>query len=158
MPALKNGRHELFAQQIAKGKTADEAYKLAGFKPHRGNAATLRAKQNVADRIAELQEKVAARAVTTAADIVDQLAEDRDFARFLGSPSAAISATMGQAKVLGLLKDRVEHTGKDGAAIEIETLDNEVQSNYALARAIAFALAVGLRDANAPATIESESA
>lgn len=30
MPVLKNARHEKFAQALAKGKTADEAYQLAG--------------------------------------------------------------------------------------------------------------------------------
>lgn len=158
MPNLSNSRHELFAQQVAKGKPLEEAYALAGYKPHASSASRLRSSAKVAARIEELQQRVAERAVTSATDIIEQLSEDRDFARFLGAPSAAISATMGQAKVLGLLKDRVEHTGKDGAAIEIETLDTEVQSNYALARAIAFALAIGLRDAEAPQTIEGERA
>lgn len=31
MPVLKNARHEKFAQNVAKGKSATEAYKLAGF-------------------------------------------------------------------------------------------------------------------------------
>ncbi|WP_455872862.1 hypothetical protein [Rhizobium yanglingense] len=42
MPVLKNARHEKFAQALAKGKTATEAYAEAGFKPHDGNAARLR--------------------------------------------------------------------------------------------------------------------
>ena len=38
MPALENQRHERFAQELAKGKTATEAYVLAGYKPNmRGN-------------------------------------------------------------------------------------------------------------------------
>lgn len=160
MPTLKNGRHELFAQHVAKGKTADEAYQLAGYKPHRGNACTLRAKQNVADRLAELQEKVAARAVTSAADIIHQLAEDRDFARFLGAPSAAVSATLGQAKVLGLLKERHEHTGKDGAALEVDAaLTVEEKSLYQVARELAYVLELARRQAalDAPITVEGES-
>lgn len=36
MPVLKNARHEKFAQALAKGKTADDAYADAGFKPDRG--------------------------------------------------------------------------------------------------------------------------
>lgn len=51
MPVLKNARHEAFAQELAKGKTADEAYKLAGFKPNRGNAATLKQKQSISKRV-----------------------------------------------------------------------------------------------------------
>lgn len=33
MPALDNPRHERFAQELAKGKTADEAYQTAGLMP-----------------------------------------------------------------------------------------------------------------------------
>ncbi|WGG60511.1 terminase small subunit [Brucella intermedia] len=56
MPVLKNARHEAFAQELAKGKTADEAYKIAGFKPNRGNAATLKRKQSISKRVSELLE------------------------------------------------------------------------------------------------------
>lgn len=56
MPVLKNARHEAFAHELAKGKTADEAYKLAGFKPNRGNAATLKQKQSISKRVDELLE------------------------------------------------------------------------------------------------------
>jgi phage terminase small subunit len=35
MPVLSNPKHERFAQELAKGKTADEAYQLAGCKPNR---------------------------------------------------------------------------------------------------------------------------
>jgi phage terminase small subunit len=35
MPVLKNARHEKFAQALAKGKSATDAYNEAGFKPHR---------------------------------------------------------------------------------------------------------------------------
>lgn len=54
MPTLSNAKHERFAQGIAAGKTADQAYVDAGYEEHRGNACTLRAKQHIKDRIAEL--------------------------------------------------------------------------------------------------------
>ena len=38
MPILANAKHELFAQGLARGATADEAYKLAGYKENRHNA------------------------------------------------------------------------------------------------------------------------
>lgn len=52
---LKNPRHEKFAQGLAEGKTADQAYQDAGYKPNRGNATTLKANKSVKDRVAELQ-------------------------------------------------------------------------------------------------------
>ncbi|MDI4239580.1 hypothetical protein OZ411_43140 [Bradyrhizobium sp. Arg237L] len=38
MRVLTNTKQERFAQELAKGKIADEAYQLAGCKPNRGNA------------------------------------------------------------------------------------------------------------------------
>jgi phage terminase small subunit len=54
MPALPNAKHERFAQGLAKGLTADQAYQDAGYKANRGNASTLKQKQNIQDRIAEI--------------------------------------------------------------------------------------------------------
>lgn len=53
---LKNARHEKFAQGLAEGKTEDQAYRDAGFKPNRHNASRLlNTKENVRDRVKELQ-------------------------------------------------------------------------------------------------------
>jgi phage terminase small subunit len=77
MPVLKNARHERFAQELAKGKSADEAYATAGFKPNRGNAATLKAKQSILDRVSELQAKTVKKVEIT----VDSLAAELEDAR-----------------------------------------------------------------------------
>lgn len=126
MPILKNTRHEAFAQALAQGKSADESYQLAGFKANRGNASTLKANQIIADRVAELQGKAAAKAVVTIEDIARQLDEDRQFAREVGSAAASVAATMGKAKVLGLIVDKNEHTGKDGAPIEVARIERVI--------------------------------
>lgn len=73
MPVLKNARHEAFAQGLAKGLTADEAYAGAGYKPHRGNASTLRANQNILDRVSEIKNRVAEKAEWSAADRLSSL-------------------------------------------------------------------------------------
>ena len=54
MPVLLNPKHERFAQELASGKPADESYALAGFSPNRGNAATLKHKQSILDRVTEI--------------------------------------------------------------------------------------------------------
>ena len=51
MPILPNNRHELFAQGLATGLSADAAYQAAGYKPNRGNAATLKANQSISKRV-----------------------------------------------------------------------------------------------------------
>lgn len=73
MPVLTNARHERFAQELAKGKTADEAYALAGFKPNRGNAATLKANQSISDRVAELIGRGVERAEIDIARVLKEL-------------------------------------------------------------------------------------
>lgn len=122
MPALTNQRWERFAQGLAKGKTSDEAYSDAGFMPNRGNAARLKATENVAARVAELQERAAIRTEATVETIAAQLDEDREFARLLKSPSAAVAATMGKAKLLGFLVEKVQAdvTNRDARADELD--------------------------------------
>lgn len=110
---LKNARHERFAQELAKGKSQVDAYAAAGYKPDRGAATRLSANVSVAARLDELKARTAEKATTTAADIAKQLDEDREFARDLRQAAAAVSASLGKAKVLGLIIDRakVEHDG-----------------------------------------------
>lgn len=105
---LKNARHERFAQELAKGKSKYGAYSLAGYSPDRGAAVRLSANASIANRVAALKAKAAEKVIVSVADIAQQLDEDREFARELESPSAAVSATMGKAKVLGLLEDRTK--------------------------------------------------
>lgn len=111
MPVLPNPRHESFAQALAKGKTADEAYALAGFKPNRGNAATLKAKQSILDRVAELQQKGAKKVEVTLESLAAELDEARDVAKGEKQSSAMVQATMGKAKLFGLVIDKKHHSG-----------------------------------------------
>lgn len=109
MPVLENTRHERFAQGLAKGKSATEAYTDAGYQGDRTAASRLSTNVNVQARIAELQSRAAEKAVTTVEDIARQLDEDRAFARENGAAAAAVSATMGKAKVLGLVIEKSEN-------------------------------------------------
>jgi phage terminase small subunit len=105
---LKNARHERFAQELAKGKSQVEAYRVAGYRPNDGHAARLAGNGRIAERMAELKTRAAEKVIVTVADIAQQLDDDREFARLLKVPAAAVSATMGKAKVLGLLEDKTK--------------------------------------------------
>jgi phage terminase small subunit len=109
MGVLENARHERFAQELAKGKSATEAYAAAGYSPDDGNATRMTGNDRVRARLAELQSRAAEKAVVTAEDIARQLDEDRQFARENGAAAAAVSATMGKAKVLGLVIEKAEN-------------------------------------------------
>jgi len=112
MPVLSNAKHELFCQQLALGNTASEAYELAGYKPSRSNASVLKANQNISDRLDEIlqesKKKVIGQIEHTRDTLLSELEEERKLALKRGQASAAVAATMGKAKILGLIIDRRE--------------------------------------------------
>jgi phage terminase small subunit len=85
MPEIKNGRQEKFAQLVASGKSATEAYLEAGYKPKkkddttRGCASQVRSNTIVAARIAELQQIAAERAIITQIDALKALVRSANF-------------------------------------------------------------------------------
>ena len=118
MPVLGNPRHERFAQALAKGLPAVGAYELAGYKPDCGAASRLSRNVKVEARLSEILNRGAERAECTVASIIEELEEARGLARNIQQPSPMVAASMGKAKVAGLLVDKSEHTGKDGGPIE----------------------------------------
>ncbi len=106
MPVLPNQRHERFAQELAKGKSADEAYETAGYNRSRKNAHRLRTNEGIQARMRELQRPAAAAVGVTVQSILEELKEARDLAIEWEQASAAVSASMGRAKVAGLIVDK----------------------------------------------------
>ncbi len=119
---LKNARHELFAQNLAQGMSATEAYAKAGYKPSDQHASRLARNGKVRTRVAFLQGQAAERTVTTIEKITAELEEARQLAKANKDPKAMVAASMGKAKVNGLLVDRKEHTGADGGPIQFDNL------------------------------------
>ncbi|MDM9643871.1 hypothetical protein [Rhizobium sp. S163] len=118
MPVLKNAGHEAFAQAVASGKNAAEAYKAAGFKPHRQNAARLMTIDDVVSRVKELQTKAVKKAEITIDSLAGELEEARAIALAEKQTSAAVSATMGKAKLFGLGSE----TRKISGTLQIVTI------------------------------------
>jgi hypothetical protein len=50
MPALTNSRDEIFARELAKGRSATQAYEIAGYRPNRHNADALARQQHISTR------------------------------------------------------------------------------------------------------------
>src|SRR5262249_36879372 len=117
MPVLRNPRWEVYAQELAKGKPAREAYVLAGYKKNDGNASRLKSNEKLTARVNELVERTAAnaaaRAEVTVVSLLNELEEARKQAVEINQPSAAVSAIVAKAKVAGLIVDRKE-VGKPG--------------------------------------------
>lgn len=108
MPVLSNQRHESFAQALAKGKTADEAYAQAGYRPNRKNAWRLKTNEGIAARVAELSAKAAEKAEWSAADRLAALKRISDAAEEK-DPRVAVSA-IGEANKMQGSHAPAKHT------------------------------------------------
>ena len=136
MAALANARHERFAQELAKGHSQADAYVSAGYKHSRSAAARLAADVNICARVSEIQERGAVRAELTIADIIVELEEARQAALSAATPQAgsAVSATLGKAKLLGLIVDKSEVKGEIEVTDARERLAHKL-AGFAAARA-----------------------
>ena len=54
MTALANPKHERFAQELASGKTLEQAHGIAGYKASRSGASQLKQNVNISNRITEI--------------------------------------------------------------------------------------------------------
>jgi phage terminase small subunit len=115
MPVLPNQRHEKFAQDLAQGKTATEAYVLAGYRANRHNAARLKSIEHIGARVLEIQGVAARSAEISVASLLDELEHARQRADSLGQLSASVRAISEKARLAGLVVDRqqIEVTNVD---------------------------------------------
>jgi phage terminase small subunit len=98
MPALKNTRHEAFAQAKAKGMSSSEAYEKAGYAKDIAHAARLASKGTVKARIEELQAKIETEFVLTRMEWLNEL---RDIAT-KAKKDSDYSAARGALREIGL--------------------------------------------------------
>jgi phage terminase small subunit len=108
MVALTNPKHERFAQALAKGQSASEAYITAGYKESRSAASRLSTNVNVVTRVAELQDRGAQRAEITIESLIREAGEIQLAAMADKQHSAATAALTAKAKLAGLWIDRSE--------------------------------------------------
>lgn len=100
MPVLRNAKHEAFAQALAKGMKAEDAYAAAGYKPHRGNASRLSANESILRRADEIKNRVAEKAEWSAADRLLALKRIME-ATAEADPRVAVSAIAEANKMQG---------------------------------------------------------
>ena len=70
---LTNLRHERFAQALARGKTATEAYVLAGYKANDGNASRMKGNERISARVQEIVGRGAERAEVSLERVLREL-------------------------------------------------------------------------------------
>ena len=123
MPALENARHERFVQGLMKGKTQELAYIDAGFSENGADVSASRLLGNakVSDRLAELQERAANKAVIDKTLIVEKLmvlAQKGEELSEAPGLSVARASLMDVAKLLGLVIDKQDSNIKMEVAFE----------------------------------------
>ncbi|MFK0687978.1 terminase small subunit [Mesorhizobium sp. IMUNJ 23033] len=148
MPEL-TAKQEAFAVAYVETGNGSKAYRQshdvgADTKPETvwSNASRLLADSKVSARVKELQAEARALLMVSVGTLTEELEEARlkAMADDKGA-SAAVSATMGKAKLHGLLVDKAELTGKDGK--DLMPADHSPRK---LAKAVALILAKGMKE------------
>lgn len=123
-------KQEAFAQAYIETGNASEAYRRA-YNASRMKDEVIHVKASellkhgkVAVRVAELQAAIQKRHEVTVDSLVAELEEARSLALKIEAPAPAVAATMGKGKLLGLIVDKAEHSGKDGGPIETREISD----------------------------------
>lgn len=105
MTTLLNPRHERFAQELAKGQTAEKAYILAGYAPQnaRKNVHRMTANDGISARVKELQGETAQKVGITLEALLAELEYTRTLAKAMSQCSAMVQVTLAKAKLTGLI-------------------------------------------------------
>jgi phage terminase small subunit len=130
MPVLDNQRHEAFAQALAKGKSATEAYTEAGYKADRGAASRMSANVNVSARVTELQSMAAERVVLSREWIIAKLVENATKTQE-SNPSASNKALELLGKEIGMFVDRSENVNHNYEISDEPLTEAEWSEEYA---------------------------
>lgn len=118
---------ELFCLAYVETGNASEAYRRSYNTANMADKTAQREGYNllqnplIQGRIEELRNKVMERHEITVDTLLAELEEARLLGKETGKASAMVTASMGKAKLLGLDKQIVELTGKDGAPIETKS-------------------------------------
>ena len=119
-------KQEAFCLAYIETGNASEAYRRAydaeGMKPESVNrkAKELMDNGKIAARVASVQAIAVERALVTIQSLTEELEEARALALREGQSSAAVSASMGKAKLHGLITDKAAFTGTFTTVTEVK--------------------------------------
>jgi hypothetical protein len=165
MPPLPNIRRETFARQYLKTGIGSKAYCQAYGRQQadataRVNASRLLTYADINMRLCELRKAAMKRADITIDKILNDYQTALEMAKAQDKPDSIVKAAESQAKLVGLLRDRIE-TGNAGDFDTMENISDIVEIVRAQAgdqAALAFMKAFNLDKSNdEQALIEAES-
>ncbi len=111
---LKNPKHELFAQELAKGATATDAYASAGYRGDRTAASRLSTNDNIRRRVAELQGKAADAVGVSLQWVLERLVENVNRAMQAAAVTDGEGNPIGEYQYQGSVANRaLELLGKE---------------------------------------------
>ena len=110
---MLSARQEAFCRNLTEGLSQYEAYLKAGYRSNDRNATDAHAARlvrngKVASRLAELQRQAAQKATVTAESVAAELDIAFRLAFQNRQAAACVAASMGKAKLFGLIVDRAE--------------------------------------------------
>lgn len=113
-------KQENFCKVYVETGNASEAYRQA-YEAENMKQTTIAVKAcellsdgNVSVRVQELRNEHAVRHNITIDSLIEELEQARQLAFDTGKAAPAVTATMGKAKLLGMDKQVIEHTGANG--------------------------------------------
>jgi hypothetical protein len=130
---LRNARHERFAQELAQGKSATDAYRAAGYTGDRRAAANLWTNVDIRARVAELKSGAAERVGITMLRLIAEAADLQQRALAAGAYGAALGAVVVKGKLAGLLPKPPE---PEAPGVELSRLSNAERKILERAEAI----------------------
>ncbi len=123
-------KQEMFAMKYVEIGNQSEAYRQSYNAENMKNetihvkACNLLKQDKIRIRVLELRKNHVERHGVSVDKIVEELAEDKEFARECKSASSVVKTTELKAKLYGLFVDKIEHSG----ALEIDTYINKVEN------------------------------
>lgn len=138
-PANISAQHERFALAYAERRNAAAAYREVYGTEDGGRGYLLLRRPEIKARIEDIDRWAAAKSGFTVLQALTELEEARQLALQIEQPGAAVSATMGKAKLTGLEPERAqkhELSGPGGGAMDMairviygagETIDGEAE-------------------------------
>ena len=122
-------KQEKFANLYIELGNASEAYRQSynceKMKPESVNIKAFELLNNgkITLRIEELRNELAKRHDITKDTLIIELEEARQMAKDTAKAASMVSATMGKARILGLDKQVIEHTGTNGTPLQLPTFN-----------------------------------
>jgi len=130
MPTLRNPRHERFAQLLASGEYATDAYEKAGYSRDAGNASYLAKTEEITNRVQEItaaafakERKAAAVAAERAAVTVESLMRECEEAARGAAAAGQWSAVIAAIKEKGVLSGKRVERRESGGPGEVEAIE-----------------------------------